>query len=197
MAQDNDRSPAARSAPPGVTSPPDQYETFQGSKSEDRDGSISTAASAGNNAAPQTEGGGNKRPTITEGGGNKRPTITEGFKTIKQDDWFKIHQIPCAREGFMTGIATGFVTGFGRLIAGGRIPKALNWGVGGFLISSLVGWEYCQAVRRKEKAAMARVVEVMDRKKAEKMQQAEEAAKRRKAAAEKAKEEAKRWYKFW
>lgn len=84
------------------------------------------------------------------------------------------------------------------IILSGRIPKALNWGVGGFLISSLVGWEYCQAVRRKEKAAMARVVEVMDRKKAEKMKQAEEAARRRKAAAEKAKDEAaKRWYKFW
>lgn len=108
MAPDNER-PAARSPPPGTTAPPDQYETFHGSKPEDRDGSISTAASAAHNAAPQTEGG-----------GNKRPSITEGLKTIKQDDWLKIHQIPCAREGFMTGIATGFVTGFGRLIAGGK-----------------------------------------------------------------------------
>ncbi|KAK7954095.1 hypothetical protein PG996_014981 [Apiospora saccharicola] len=185
MAQDSDRPPAVSSAPSGATAPPDQYEIFQGSKPEDRDGIVSTAASAGNNAAPQTERA-----------GNKRPTITEGLKTIKPDDWFKIHQIPCAREGFMTGIATGFVTGFGRLIAGGRIPKALNWGVGGFLISSLAGWEYCQSVRRQEKAAMARVVEVMDRKKAEKWKQAEETMRKRKEA--KAKEEAaKRWYKFW
>ncbi|KAK8111110.1 uncharacterized protein PG998_007567 [Apiospora kogelbergensis] len=163
---------------------PQVYEIFHGSKPEDRDGSISTASS---NAAPQTQ----------EGGG-KRPTVSEGFKTIKKDDWYRIHQIPCAREGFMTGIVTGFVTGSGRLIAGGKFSKAANWGVGGFLISSLVGWEYCQSMRRKEKAAMARVVEVMDRKKAEKMKLAEEAARKRKEAAEKAKEEAaRRWYKFW
>ncbi|KAK8038287.1 hypothetical protein PG994_015054 [Apiospora phragmitis] len=191
MSQDNQRPPAVRSPPPGATAPPDHvnqpqvYEIFHGSKPEDRDGSISTAAPADANAAPQTEAG----------GGNKRPTVSEGLKTIKRDDWFKIHQIPCAREGFMTGIATGFVTGSGRLIAGGTLSKGLNWGVGGFLISSLVGWEYCQAMRRKEKAAMARVVEVMDRKKAEKMKRAEEAAKKRKEAAEK--EAANRWYKFW
>ncbi|KAK7966841.1 uncharacterized protein PG986_001118 [Apiospora aurea] len=193
MSQDNQRPPAVRSPPPGATAPPDHvnqpqaYEIFHGSKPEDRDGSISTtAASASANAAPQTEGT-----------GNKRPTVSDGFKTIKRDDWFRIHQIPCAREGFMTGIVTGFVTGSGRLIAGGKLSKGLNWGVGGFLISSLVGWEYCQAMRRKEKAAMARVVEVMDRKKAEKMKQAEEAARKRKEAAEKAKAESARWYKFW
>ncbi|KAK6834778.1 ribosomal protein YmL8 [Apiospora arundinis] len=192
MAQDNnERPPAVRNPPPGATAPPDHvnqpqvYEIFHGSKPEDRDGSISTTGS--NAATPQAQEG-----------GNKRPTVSEGFKTIKKDDWFRIHQIPCAREGFMTGIVTGFVTGSGRLIAGGKLSKSLNWGVGGFLISSLVGWEYCQSMRRKEKAAMARVVEVIDRKKAEKMKQAEEAARKRKEAAEKAKEEAaKRWYKFW
>ena len=43
---------------------------------------------------------------------------------------------------------------------------------------------------------MARVVEVMDRKKAEKWKQAEETMRKRKE--DKAKEEAaKRWYKFW
>ena len=49
-------------------------------------------------------------------------------------------------------------------------------------------------MRRKEKAAIARVVEVMDRKKAEKMKLAEEAARKRKEAKEEA---ARRWYKFW
>lgn len=78
-----------------------------------------------------------------------------------------------------------------------KLFQALNWGVGGFVLSSLVGWEYCQAQRRKEKMAIARVVEVMDRKAAEKKQKAEEAARRQKEAEEKAKADAQRWYKFW
>lgn len=45
--------------------------------------------------------------------------------------------------------------------------------------------------------AIARVVEVMDRKAAEKKQKIEEAARRRKEAEEKAKANARRWYKFW
>ena len=65
------------------------------------------------------------------------------------------------------------------------------------MLSSLVGWEYCQAQRRKEKMAIARVVEVMDRKAAEKKQKIEEAARRKKEAEEKAKADARRWYKFW
>lgn len=45
---------------------------------------------------------------------------------------------------------------------------------------------------------MARVVEVIDRKQAEKKAQAAEAARLRREAAEKARQEAERkWYKFW
>lgn len=81
-----------------------------------------------------------------------------------------------------------------------RIGKATNWAFGSFLIGSIAQWEYCQYQVRQEKAGMARVIEVMDRKQAEKKAQAQAAAaRRRQQAEEKAKEELakKRWYKFW
>lgn len=100
----------------------------------------------------------------------------------------------------MTGIAAGAVVGMGRFVFGARIGKATNWAFGSFLLGSIAQWEYCQYQVRQEKAGMARVIEVMDRKQAEKKAQAQEAAaRRRQQAEEKAKEELakKRWYKFW
>ena len=106
----NDEKPSAAS-PPSVAPPPPPpdhggkppvYETFPGSKPGDRNGTAPAAP------APQP--------------GHKRPTISEAAQTIKIDDWAKIHMIPCAREGFMTGIAAGFLVGGGRFVAGCEWP---------------------------------------------------------------------------
>lgn len=78
-----------------------------------------------------------------------------------------------------------------------KAPKAANWAFGAFLLGSIVQWEYCQAQRRKERAAMARVVEVIDRKQAEKKAQAAEAARLKRVSEEKAQQAQKSWYKFW
>ncbi|KAI1274220.1 hypothetical protein F5Y07DRAFT_401510 [Xylaria sp. FL0933] len=177
MAQDDDTPPRLRGPPPGATEPPDHvkkpqiYEVFHG-----------PTASA--------EGQPTKQP---------RPTIKEGFQSIKSDDFLKLHHIPCAREGLMTGIGAGAVVGTGRYFTGARASKAANWAFGAFLLGSIVQWEYCQVQRRKERAAMARVVEVIDRKQAEKKAQAAEAARlKREADQEKAQQQAqKSWYKFW
>ncbi|KAI0427471.1 hypothetical protein F5Y09DRAFT_29785 [Xylaria sp. FL1042] len=183
MAQDDDTPPRLRGPPPGATEPPDHvkkpqiYEIFHGS----------TATPERSNL-PGAEEQPTKQP---------RPTIKEGFESIKSDDFLKIHHIPCAREGLMTGIGAGTVVGAGRYFTGARAPKAANWAFGAFLLGSIVQWEYCQAQRRKERAAMARVVEVMDRKQAEKAQAAE-AARLKREAEEKAQQQAqKSWYKFW
>lgn len=108
MAQDDSTTQThPKGPPPGATSPPDHvgkaqvYEIFHGSKPEDRDGTISKTPSDEQQNA-------------------RRPTITDGFKTIKSDDWLKVHQIPCARQGFMTGIGAGFVVGMGRYLTGGE-----------------------------------------------------------------------------
>lgn len=107
MTKEDDRPlPQPRGPPPGATAPPDHvnkpqvYEIFHSSKPEDRDGSLATAP-----AEPQDQ--------------NKRPTISDGIKSIKSEDWLKVHEIPCARHGFMAGIGSGFVVGVGRYITGG------------------------------------------------------------------------------
>lgn len=51
---------------------------------------------------------------------NKRATVGEAFKTIKSDDILKVHQAPCSRDGFITGIGSGAAVGFLRYILGGE-----------------------------------------------------------------------------
>ncbi|KAI0104620.1 hypothetical protein GGR51DRAFT_223375 [Nemania sp. FL0031] len=189
MAQDDDTPPKLRGPPPGATEPPDHvkkpqiYEIFHTPATPD-------SSRPNNNASsPEASEGQPLRPS--------RPTLKEGVQSIKSDDFFNIHKIPCAREGFMTGIGAGTVVGMGRYVVGARAPTAANWAFGAFLLGSIIQWEYCQAQRRNERAAMARVVEVIDRKQAEKKAQAEEAVRLRREAEEKAKEAQRRWYKFW
>ncbi|ORY68250.1 uncharacterized protein BCR38DRAFT_320380, partial [Pseudomassariella vexata] len=124
------------------------------------------------------------------------PTISDGIKTIKTEDFLAVHRIPCAREGFMTGIGSGAVVGGLRYVRGAQIPSVANYAVTAALVGMVVQWEFCQYQRIQERAAMARVVEVIDRKQAEKQQRAEEAALRR---AERAAQEAaqKSWFRFW
>ncbi|KAI0116134.1 cytochrome oxidase biogenesis protein, Cox20 subunit [Hypoxylon sp. NC0597] len=183
MAQDNNEPPRVRGPPPGVTTVPEHvktpqiYEIFPGPNPQDQAG----AATEGQKSSSQ-------------------PTITEGLRSIKRDDFFNVHQIPCARQGFMTGIGAGAAVGMGRYFVGARVPTAANWAFGAFFIGSIIQWEYCRAKRANEKAAMARAVEVMDRKQAEKKAQAAEAARLKREAEEKARQEAatkKSWYKFW
>ncbi|TRX95726.1 hypothetical protein FHL15_003280 [Xylaria flabelliformis] len=190
MAQDDETPPKLRGPPPGATEPPEHvkqpqiYEVFNSSTTPERSHIAAGAAS----------------PADTEGqqGRPSRPTFKDGMQSIKSDDFFRVHQIPCAREGFMTGIGAGAAVGVGRYFVGARASKAANWAFGAFLLGSVIQWEYCQAQRRKERAAMARVVEVIDRKQAEKNAQAAETARLRREAEERARQEAeKRWYKFW
>ncbi|KAI2616908.1 hypothetical protein GGS26DRAFT_596673 [Hypomontagnella submonticulosa] len=181
MAQDDNEPPRVRGPPPGATEVPEHvkkpqiYEIFPGSQSQ---------------ADGATEG--SKIPEL--------PTLEEGLRSIKADDFLSVHKIPCARQGFMTGIISGAAVGVGKYLIGGRVPKASNWAVGAFFLSSIVQFEYCRAQRLKERAAMARVVEVIDKKQAEKKAKAEEAARLRQEAQEKARQEAttkSSWYKFW
>lgn len=66
------------------------------------------------------------------------------------------------------------------------------------MLGSVIQFEVCQYQKDEEKKAMARVVEVIDRKQAEKKAKAEEAARLRAEAREKRKQAAqKSWYKFW
>lgn len=48
------------------------------------------------------------------------PSITEAVKTIKSDDFLSVTQTPCARNGFLTGIASGAGIGGLRYVMRGR-----------------------------------------------------------------------------
>ncbi|KAI0475243.1 hypothetical protein GGR56DRAFT_645224 [Xylariaceae sp. FL0804] len=148
---------------------------------------IQAAAAAAGDQQQQQQGGG--------GGG--RATVTAAAQTIRRDEWWELHRIPCARDGLMAGIGGGAVTGAVRFIARSSIATAVQWSFGGFLIGAIAKWEYCRAQRRQEKAAMALLIETRERKQLEKKREMEEkaaeAARRRKEEEDKA----RRWYKFW
>ncbi|KAI0382400.1 hypothetical protein F5Y04DRAFT_45717 [Hypomontagnella monticulosa] len=170
MAQDDNGPPRVRGTPPGATD-----ETFPGSKSQ-ADGATEES----------------KKPAGA--------TLEEAFKSIKADDFLHVHEMPCTRQSLMTGIGSGAAVGVGKYILGRPVPKASNWAFGVFFISSILQYEYCHWQRRTERAAVARAVEVMDKKQAEKKAQAQEAARLKQEAQEREKQEAaakRSWYKFW
>lgn len=50
---------------------------------------------------------------------NRQPTISEAVSTIKAEDFTSIANTPCSRNGFLTGIASGFGIGGLRFILTG------------------------------------------------------------------------------
>ncbi|KAL1859034.1 hypothetical protein Daus18300_009672 [Diaporthe australafricana] len=124
---------------------------------------------------------------------NKRATVGDAFKTIKGDDLLKVHQAPCSRDGFITGIGSGAAVGFLRYIVG--VPKCANWAVGSGVAISVLAYEYCQYQRRVERANMKRVVEVVSKKQAD-MKRQEEEKKQQRSAANVAPAN-KSWHNFW
>ena len=51
---------------------------------------------------------------------NIRPTISEAVGMIKTEDFANVHKTPCARQGFLTGIAAGAGIGGLKFVLRGR-----------------------------------------------------------------------------
>jgi cytochrome c oxidase assembly protein subunit 20 len=51
---------------------------------------------------------------------NAQPTLTDAVSSIKPDDFKNIAATPCARNAFLTGIASGFGAGGLRFVVRGR-----------------------------------------------------------------------------
>ncbi|OLN96191.1 Cytochrome c oxidase protein 20, mitochondrial [Colletotrichum chlorophyti] len=136
-----------------------------------------------------------------EGGSAKGyPSIGEAVKSIKWEDFLNITQIPCARDGFLTGIASGAGVGGLRYVWRGTPIKAAHWAVGGFMAGCTVAFEYCQYKRRQERIRMKRTVEVYQETLVEKKRRELEQLKQeheKKAEEEATKAAQKSWYKFW
>ncbi|KAH0537338.1 hypothetical protein FGG08_005854 [Glutinoglossum americanum] len=150
----------------------------------------------------------------------RRPNvgIAEIAKSITLEDFRTVHTKPCVRDSLLMGILGGFGVGGVRAILGvhdtarlildgskAPIPKASNWAVGTFCISSFVAYEICQYKRMVAKEGIKRAVEVVDRKKIEREQKMKEARERRrqeKMEADAIMEEERqrkegRWWKVW
>ncbi|KAK1767469.1 putative mitochondrial cytochrome c oxidase protein 20-like protein [Phialemonium atrogriseum] len=129
----------------------------------------------------------------------QRATLGDAWRTIKADDFLSVHEYPCSRQGFLTGIGGGAAVGFLRFVMGSPVPRAANWAVGVGVAGAVAQFEFCQYRRRRERDKIKRVVEVYDRKQAETRQKEEE---RRRVERIREEEEARlkaqrRWYKFW
>jgi cytochrome c oxidase assembly protein subunit 20 len=147
---------------------------------------------------------------FSEQGPNNRVSIKDAVRTIKKEDFLNIGQIPCGRQGFMTGIASGAAIGgvrwvlmgkwririrFQALTLVGSIPKAANWAVWSGIIASVASYEFCQFKRRHEKAQMQRTISIYTEKRKEEAKRQEEEA--RSKAEEAARMKTKSWTRFW
>lgn len=128
----------------------------------------------------------------------RQPTISDAWASVKAGDFLSVHQAPCSRDGFLTGIGSGAAVGALRFVLGSGVPKAANWAVGAGVLGAVAQYEYCQASRRREREKMRRVVEVYDKKQAEMRRVEEERARVRKEKEEEARIKAQRsWWRVW
>lgn len=138
--------------------------------------------------------------SATENGATKpnaRPTITEAVSMIKKDDFANIANTPCARQGFVTGIASGAGLGGLKFVIQGNATKAANWAVGFFVLGSMASYEYCQYLRRVERRQMKRQIEVVTENRREQAKKLMEARKEHQRLEAERKAAERPWYKFW
>lgn len=81
----------------------------------------------------------------------KQPTIVDAFERIKLSDFtFENYvSMPCFREAMLTGFQAMGVLGVVTFLIHKNPGKSANWGVCGFFLGSVVGWEQCRSIRRR------------------------------------------------
>ncbi|KAJ4170552.1 hypothetical protein NW754_006692 [Fusarium falciforme] len=128
---------------------------------------------------------------------NSRPTISEAVSMIKKDDFANVANTPCARQGFITGIASGAGIGGLRFVLRGNATSAANWAVGVFVLGSMASYEWCQYLRREERRQMKRHIEVVSENRREQAKKISEARQEHARLEAEKKAAEKAWYKFW
>ncbi|KAM0375013.1 hypothetical protein ACHAPY_005363 [Fusarium culmorum] len=128
---------------------------------------------------------------------NTRPTISEAVSMIKKDDFANIANTPCARQGFITGIASGAGIGGLRFVVKGNAGSAANWAVGVFVLGSMASYEWCQYQRREERRQMKRHIEVVSENRREQARNIQEARREHDKLEAEKKAAVKPWYKIW
>ncbi|KAM3126260.1 hypothetical protein CJJ07_002980 [Candidozyma auris] len=77
-------------------------------------------------------------------------TYQEALKKVSLSDITLSNYItmPCFREAMMTGFSAMGVLGVVTLLIHRNPGKSVNWGIGGFFLGSVVGFEQCRSIRR-------------------------------------------------
>ncbi|CAN3365953.1 cytochrome c oxidase assembly protein Cox20p, mitochondrial [Diutina catenulata] len=57
--------------------------------------------------------------------------------------------MPCFREAMLTGFQAMGVLGVVTFLIHKQVGRSVNWGVGGFFLGNIVGFEQCRSIRRR------------------------------------------------
>lgn len=90
--------------------------------------------------------------------------------------------MPCFREAMMTGFQAMAVLGGVTFLIHKKPNKSVNWGVCGFFLGNIIGWEQCRSIRRKS-------FETMEKARKAKQEKQEQRTQEELAAREKEKQE--------
>ncbi|KAJ6264672.1 hypothetical protein Dda_0821 [Drechslerella dactyloides] len=101
-------------------------------------------------------------------------SVGDAINHISTDSVTKIHQMPCFRQAYLTGIATGFGFGGVKMILKASVYNACTWAVGMFCFSSIVIWEACRWRRGREHDGMVRAMQLIEYKRLERERRLEE-----------------------
>lgn len=135
-------------------------------------------------------------------------TVLNALRRVNPAEFTSLHHQPCVREAFLQAFAAGFLVSGITVITGRPVGKAVNNFVWAFLPTSVVGFQYCQYQRGREREGMRQAIKIVEQKKEERAKMMAErrekwlALKEEKRLAEE-REEAqrieseKRWWKIW
>ncbi|EPS44612.1 hypothetical protein H072_1404 [Dactylellina haptotyla CBS 200.50] len=125
-------------------------------------------------------------------------TLKDASKTIDGKSFAHLHEMPCARQTYMTGIATGFAFGGVKLVLRAPVWNACSWAVGTCFFAATVVWETCRWRRGREQDGMIRAMQIMEYKRLEKEKRMEERKEQLRVEEEKRRiDAAKGWWKPW
>jgi cytochrome c oxidase assembly protein subunit 20 len=169
---------------------------------------LNTAAAPTINEAINTMPGGAFHTAGGKAAQDSEPTLLNAVKTITPSSYKEFHKQPCVREAMLQGMAAGFLVAGITFISGRPTAKAANYAVYAFIPTSVVGHQYCQYQRRREREGMRMAIQIVEEKKEEKAKLAAERREKwrkvrdEKRALEEAEERArveaqKRWWHVW
>lgn len=81
----------------------------------------------------------------------KQTTYGEAIQSLRFSDisFDKYIQMPCFREAMLTGFQAMGVLGVVTFLIHKNPGRSANWGVCGFFLGNVIGWEQCRSLRRK------------------------------------------------